>query len=58
MVPGGASSRSREIVSFDIDPVLLSLGMFRVPAAATLSGADPVRFERLEMRKEPRRTPR
>jgi len=25
MVPGGASSRSREIVSFDIDPVLLQL---------------------------------
>src|SRR5918995_2032339 len=25
MVPGGASSRSREIVSFDIDPVLLHL---------------------------------
>src|SRR5918994_4579837 len=25
MVPGGASSRSREIVSFDIDPVLLRL---------------------------------
>jgi hypothetical protein len=25
MVPGGASSRSREIVSFDIDPVLLQM---------------------------------